>query len=395
MKELIKTPFITALLAKAAGEDVDVNKLHVYEVRATSTVPFRGKSGTIFERGRISPHTIAQLAKAVNEDAVPLMMDHDLNGTPYGKFFYAEAIPMDNGDTELRGYMYVDGSEEVILAKLEAASIDEVSIQFKSEHMFCSECDFDYFAALAEDNFLPLMTHTCENDHEVGKNGTHVRLVGVDEVIELSLVSRGAAKNSKIMGASSAMLGESAQRLAASGVDLNDYMCTASINDDEGVSEVDLKELTTKLTALMDDKVELSTKLSTAEASATALTAERDAAVTRAEEAEAEVARLTAEAEAAAEAAETDQPELTEEQQTELKAYVDKQFVALKALDGETDATAPESMADTVIFITENATRLSSLIPVDGVTAAAGKGNDKSEAPSERQIASLSAFKSK
>lgn len=392
MKELTKTPFILGLLAAAAGKDADVNKLHVYEVRATSTVPFRGKDGTMFERGRISPHTISLIAKAVNDDPLPLMMDHNLDGTPYGKFFYAEAVPMDNGETELRGYLYVDDSEEKVLTKLETSSIDEVSIQFLSEHMICSECDFDYFAALADDNFEPFFTRTCDNGHEIGRDGVHVRLVGVAEVIELSLVSRGAAKNSKIMGASDAMLGESAQRLAANGVDLNDFMCIASINDDEGVSEVDLKEFTTALSAAATDKAELTVKLNAAEGCAASLTTERDDAVARAETAEAEVARLTAEAEATS--AEVAEDVLSEDQRTELKAYVDKQFIALKTLDGETEAEAPETLSDAISFINKNAARLSALIPEGGASTSAGRDTKTTEPATPRQIASLAAFKS-
>ena len=390
MKELTKTPFITALLAKAAGEDVDMNKLHVYEVRATSTVPFRGKGGTIFEKGRISPHTIALLARSINEEAVPLMMDHNMSGTPYGKFFYAEAIPMDNGETELRGYMYVDDSETQILAKLEASSIDEVSIQFLSERMLCSECGFDYFEAVANGDFMPIMTHTCENGHEVGQNGVHVNLVGVAEVIELSLVSRGAAKNSKIIGASDAMLGESAQRLAANGVDvLNNYYCTASINDedeDEGVSDVDLKEFTTALAAAATEKADLTVQLNATTAERDSAVAERDAAITARDEATEQVTQLQAQIDEVAE------PEFDEETTTALKAYIGKQYTALKALDGEADATAPDDIAEAVRFISENEARLSALIPAEGASTPAGKNT--SDKPTQPNVAALSAFKS-
>jgi hypothetical protein len=392
MKELVKTPFITALLTKAAGPDVDLNKLHVFEVRATSTVPLRGKKGTIFERATISPHTISLLAKSVNEDAVPLMMDHELDGAPYGKFFYAESVPMESGDIELRGYIYVDDSEEVILTKLETGSIDEVSIQFLSSHMLCSECGFDYFEAAANDNFLPLMSHTCEQGHVIGREGVHVRLVGVEEMIELSLVSRGAAKNSKIIGSSDAMLGESAQRLAASGVDVrNDYYCTASIND-EGVNDVDFKDLTAKLTALTDDKIDLATKLVAAEAQVTALTSDRDSEKARADSAEAQVTKLT---EAAATASQEAEGVPTSETVTAMSALIGKNYVALKALDGEADANVPEDITEAVKFIEDNQARLSALIPAGGVTVQAGgsQGN-LTEGQKKLQIAQVSAFKS-
>lgn len=380
MKELVKTPFISALLAKTAGADADLNQLHVFEVRATSTVALRGKRGTVFERARISPHTIALLAKAVNEDAVPLMMDHDMEGAPYGKFFYAESIPMENGEIELRGYVYVDSSEEKILTKLESGSIDEVSIQFLSSNMICSECGFDYFEAAANDNYMPLITHTCDNGHEIGKDGVHVRLVGVEEMIELSLVSRGAAKNSKIIGSSDAMLGKSAQRLAASGVDVRkDYYCTASIND-EGVKDVDFKEFNATLTSLTDAKVDLTVKLSESQNQVTTLSAEVTSEKARADAAEARVAELTAEA-----------PVVKAETVAKMATLIGKNYIALKALDGDTEAKVSEDVEVMIKFIDENEVRLSALIPTGGVS----NGSQEPDGSKQLKLAQISAFKSK
>lgn len=387
MKELTKTPFITALLAKVAGDDVDVSKLHVYEVRATSTVALRGKKNTIFDRAKISPNTIAQLARAVNNDPVALMMDHDMRGTPYGKFFYGEAVPMDNGDTELRGYMYVDDSEQKILTKLDSSSIDEVSIQFSAERMLCSECGFDYKAAVESEDYMPIITRTCEEGHKIGKDGVHLNLIGVDEVIELSMVSRGAAKNSKIIAPSSAMLGKSAQRLAANGVDVLNYYCTASISDETGDKNVDMTEILTKLGVLTDDKIELSTKLSASEqkvATLEASVADKDA----------QIATLEA---AASEAPAAATPEFSEAQVAALKGYVGKQFVALKALDGDAEASAETDLDEMLAFIDANDARLSALIPVDGVSAGADAGGEENKDEAEKNArlkATAGAYKS-
>lgn len=385
MKELNKTPFITALLQAAVGEGVDTSNLHVYEVRATSTVALRGKQGTVFHKAKISPNTIAQLARAINSDPIPLMMDHDMRGTPYGKFFYGEAIPMENGETELRGYLYVDASEEKILTKLNAGSIDEVSIQFKSDKMLCSECGFDYMEAAANDDYMPFITLSCDEGHKIGENGVHTNLVGVDEVYELSLVSRGAAKNSKIIAPSDAKLGQEAQRLAAAGVELNNFICTASA-DEPGEEEVDLKELTTKLSDLTDDKITLTTQLNSANAdkdrlegevtardeTITALTAERDELQTQLE---------------AAQNAEG----MSEDQTAALNDLIGKQYVALKALDGDTDAKVLDDVPAMVEYITSNETRLSAIIPVNGASNGAASGETEEERAEREAAAQLKA----
>lgn len=391
MKELVKTPFIEAALRAAVGPDVDLATLHVYEVRATSTVALRGKSGTIFERAKISPNTISQLARQVNEDPLPLMMDHDTRGTPYGKFFYGESIPMDNGETELRGLLYVDEAEPDIITKLNSASIDEVSIQFQPEKMLCSECGFDYMAAAAADDYMPFVNLACDEGHKIGENGVHVNLVGVTETIELSLVSRGAAKNSKIINPSNAKLGEQAQRLAASGVELHNFYCTASASD-EGVDEVDFEKFMVQLNAANTKTTEAEVARVAAEAQVATLNADvasRDETI----------AALTTERdELAAQAEEIKTAEKTNATLTALHDYVGKQYVALKTLDGDASAAILEDTAEMVSYIEENQVRLSALIPAGGVTLSA-EGNptnqtDEQKAADERVRLTAEAYRS-
>lgn len=385
MKELVKTPFVTALLTQTVGPDVDLDTLHVFEVRATSTIALRGKTGTIFEKAKISPNTIAQLARAVNNDPVALMMDHDMRGAPYGKFFYGEAIPMENGETELRGLMYVDETEPKVLGKMNAASIEEVSIQFKSEKMLCSECGFDYMEAAANDDYMPFILRECDEEHKIGEDGVHVNLIGVDEVMELSLVSRGAAKNSKIITPSDAKLGQEAQRLAAAGVELDNFYCTASLSD-LGEENVDFEKFMAKLDAANEAKQTAVVSLTAAEAQVTTLTAS-------VEERDATIATLTAERDdlqtrldAAEEAG-----SLTEAQTAALNDYVGRQFVALKALDGDTDAKVLEDVTEMVSYIGENEARLSALIPTGGASRGASGGETEEEIAKRESEARLKA----
>tara|TARA_Y100001001_G_scaffold138359_1_gene140496 strand:+ start:14530 stop:15708 length:1179 start_codon:yes stop_codon:yes gene_type:complete len=385
MKEVNKTPFVSALLQAAVGEGVDTSELRVFEVTATSTIALRGKKNTVFDRAKISPNTIAQLARAVNNEPIPLMMDHDMRGTPYGKFFYAESIPTDLGETELRGYLYVDPSETKIITKLNSSSIDEVSIQFLSEKILCSECGFDYKQAMAEDNYMPLILLECEEGHKIGVNGVHTNIVGLEDVVELSLVSRGAAKNSKIIAPSDAKLGKEAQRLAAAGVELDNIYCTASMGD-QGEEEVDFKELSAKLSSLTDDKIELSTKLNAATSENTRLegvVTERDETITALT---AERDDLKTQLEAASE-----EGDLDADQTAALNGLIGKQYVALKALDGDTDAKVLDEVALMVDYITGNETRLSALIPAGGASQGAGSGETEEEQKARAAEARLSA----
>lgn len=393
MKELDKSPFITALLTAAVGVDVDQSNLRVYEVSATSTVQFRGKKGTIFENGQISPNTISQLATSINNDPVPVMMDHCLSGPAYGKFFYAESIPQEDGQIELRGYIYIDNTEEMVLGKIESGSIDEVSIQFASQAILCSECGFDFLEAVEVDNnVMPMMAGRCENGHEIGVDGVHARLVGVREILELSLVSRGAAKNSKIIGRSDAMLGESAQRLAASGLDVDKhYYCTTSLGS-EGAEKVNLdsmvnqnKELNDKVTSLTVDLATNTTKLGSTEGQLQTETARADAAEAKAKELQEQL-----------DAAEASKGESTvSDEAVELMVtQTNKQYIALKALEGEADAKAPESIEDAIKYISENNAKLTALIPEGGIAKAAGTGDDDKSKHTKVTPAQLTAFKS-
>ena len=151
---------------------------------------------------------------------------------------------------------------------------------------------------------------------------------------------------------------------------------------------MDFKELSTKLSALTDDKIDLSTKLNASTAKVeqletqiadlktqlTALTTERDELKT-ASEAEAEPT----------------------EAETKLKAQVAKQYTALKALDGEADAQVPDDVDEMLAFV-EGHTRLSALIPVDG--ASTGATTDDGEAAKlaaeqdKRMRAQVDAFRS-
>jgi hypothetical protein len=382
MKRLKKNDFINQLLASAVGPEVDTSQHVVYEVVATSTIPLRGKDGTIFEGAVIKPQTLFQLAASVNREPPPLMVNHDMNDHPKGKFFYGEVTPSDFTEMELRGFLYIDPTETNVINKMDNGTIDETSIAFAAERMPCSKCGWDYAEAVANDDFMPILERTCGNGHKIGEDGTHIELDGVKDTLELSLVSRGAAKNSKIVGQSDSKLGKQIERLAAHGLELSDIYVTASAT--KGFDGMDTKEL---IVELSDAKAKASTAEKEVERVQQELAEARGAAAeaeTRARDAEARL-REAQDALAAAPPEEVrEKAERTEKAEATTKAAADflrKQYVAVLSAQGKTPDNADElEVEDLIKGIHENHPELSAIIPTgEGKTVAANASEGKDE----------------
>lgn len=375
MKQKPHTPFITNLLKKTVGEDADTGALPVFEVVATSARPLKKKG--LYDKAVISPITLAQMAQWVNREAIPLMQDHNMEGAPKGKFFYAE-MRQDSGVPELRGLFYVDPSETEIVSKANTGTLDEVSVGFLPSSIKCSQCKWDYMAALRGGDYEPLLTLTCKNGHKLNKDGVHAMVDGLEDFMELSVVSRGAAPNSKIIGNDNAKLGEHVEKLAASGFDVSDLYLTASAS--EGVEEVDLSELVTKLSDAQANVLVVTARAETAE---TALQAANDRATT----AEARVTELETELAAAQEAtAPTEDAAALGAAQD----FLSKQYTAVLTAAGVTEITVPDTVAELIAGIEDHRAKLSAILPVGGVALSANHQEDKTEVP-----ANLSAFKRK
>jgi hypothetical protein len=374
MKRLQKTEYINKLLTSTVGTDVDTSNHPVYEVVATSNVPLRGKDGTIFENAVINPNTLFQLAAWVNRDPLPVMMDHNMEGSPYGKFFYAEVTPNEFGFQELRGFKYLDPTESNVIAKVDNGTIDEVSIAFAAREMKCNKCGWDYATAIENDNIMPIFERTCENGHKIGKDGTHLELEGVRETLELSLVSRGAAKNSKIIGQTSSKLSKQVEQLAAHGLSINDIYVTASAS--KGFDDMDMKDL---IVELSDAKAKASTAehdRDRMEKDLAKARGELNESQTRVNELEAELAKAQGQA---ADAPTAEERAKAEEDAQSTKAAVDyltKEFRAVMAAMGKADAEAPETVGELVAAIDENKSELTDIIPVNGRSVSASASDD-------------------
>lgn len=274
MKRLELTPALLQLIKDRVGPDVDLEGIAVFESISLNTKPLPGKKGTLWEGAVATPLTLRQIADHINNGGhIPLVQDHNLAETPTGRVFAAGLDYADDGSFEMRTLFYLDKTEAVMAAKIDSGSMDEVSISFLPTSYLCSECGWDYLGEGA--NFENLFTRTCANDHEIGKDHVHVNMVGLNQLIELSLVARGAADKPKIVGRSASKLAPaSAQRLAARGFEFESLICQASRGEDL----VDVSKLTA-------DLIEAKTEVGVLQAAATSHAAALSAANTARDEA--------------------------------------------------------------------------------------------------------------
>lgn len=217
-KKAVMTEQLKASIRRGIGDSgADVSNFSVFEARFLSTEPLN--KGGIFNKARASVSTLEKMAAKVNVEggAIPLHTMHNSDVLPIGKVFDAKLKAIPNGETELIGQFYIDPTETELISKVENSTIDEVSVGVLAEKILCSECGFDYRGPDA--TIMNFLDCTCNNDHTIGENGVHTRLVGLESWRELSLVGTGAANKAKILSRSKHSMNEdNVQKLAANGM---------------------------------------------------------------------------------------------------------------------------------------------------------------------------------
>lgn len=362
MKQLELTPQLQDLIRQRVGPDTAVDNIAVFEAITLNTLPLVGKKGTLWEGATSTPLTLRQIADYINNGGhIPLIASHDMGPMPKGRVFAAGLDYTDQGDFELRTLFYLDRTEQLLIDKLDASSIDEVSISFLPTQYLCSECDFDYLGEGA--NQENIWERTCSNGHTIGTDGVHLRMVGLDTLIELSLVVRGAADGPKIVGRSSSKLAPaSAQRLAAQGFELTGLVCQAQASKGEDMT-IDTNKLTTDL---IDAKTSVGVLTAAATGHAAALTA-----ATEAREAVAvQLTAVTAERDTAVTAlAEAVTASRSDEADAAI-AYLTTVLTKLTVAAGETPADLPTTVAELTAAIDAKTNGLTAIIPAGGSAAA-------------------------
>lgn len=369
-KQLTITPKIAAAIARSTDSSVDVETVAVFETSALNTLPINQRGG-LFDQARTSETTLRQMADYLNTDQqfAPLHSMHDQGSTlPIGRVFSGEVVAGDNGVQELRALFYVPkntGSD--IIAKLDTSVIDEVSVGLKTSHINCSECGFDYIGTDA--TFENIWSRTCNNGHEIGVEGVHTILNGLDKFLELSLVSRGAAQKTKIMSRTKSLLGEDGyKKLAASGHQPEATILFASQTTPKKEPEMDIAKLVDDLTTAKASVQVKDGELIVVKASVDTLTASNVALT-------AKVTELTAKVDAskvpALEASLTKAEADLAVALSFIRTEADRLAVASGAQKDAADATVEVLKAS----IETARTKLGSALPVGGSSAGTGSGS--------------------
>jgi hypothetical protein len=379
------TPQIQAWLNAAAGSEVDPNTIVVFEAVAVNTKPLM-KSGSIFENATISRSTLEDMAAAVNGgESVPLHTLH-LQGyeLPVGKLIQCTVVDAADGSSELRSLFFLSKETQAkLISDIQNGIIDEVSVGLRTKKALCSECGWDFFGE--ESSFVNLYDRVCANDHKIGVDGVHLNLVGMERFFELSLVSKGAARNAKILSRSKQALAASAdfEKLAASGIPPETQIVIASVKDKESDMDVSVlvAEVASKSSALAlaeKDAKEKGDALTAANAKITDLEA-KIAELSAASPAKDEVAAKLTETEAKLKKVE-------EDLQLANEFLADEAKKALVA-SGKADAEVAKDASGLVAQIKDTKLALLNLIPAGGRSVAADAGAE--ETPRK----SLGAFK--
>ena len=363
-KKLPLTQKIRDLIASATDGAVDPELVSVYETISINSLPVNKRN--IFENAEHSLNTLQDMANVANARPmamhIPMHMNHDQGyGMPVGKVFHGE-VNSNSGYHELRSLFYIDNSETSIISKLETDSISEVSVGVRYKALNCSQCGWDFLGADATDEHI--WSRTCGNDHQIGVEGVHLKLNGLDRWLEQSLVSLGAATGAKIIPRTKALLGDARyNELAATGVNPAGTTLYASATPKDNM------DLTKLIQELTDAKVLVAQK--DAEIVALKLTAEKLTA------AEAQVVTLSAEVAALKG---TDILKLTEDRNAAVKfARTEADRLCLAA--GVTPMAETASLTELTASISENRTKLADKFPTGGRSEPQGSSAGAQAAP--------------
>lgn len=326
MKELEITPEMEAAIYRVnGGQHIDLTKIAVFESRSLNTRPLRRRNG-LFAKAVTRKNVLDQMAATLNasDEGIPLHIMHNTEMLNVGRLFSARVDAIQGGEFELTSLFYIPRSEESLVERINTGVTDQVSIGIMGERLLCSKCDFDYKAGGIEN----LMNLTCDEGHEIGVDGVHLYIDGLDQWMEQSIVDTGASGGARIVNKNNAKSQQHSEfyRMAAKSHQ-NDHKTFIPLI--ANLSEIHSEEITTVEKAELENL--LNAKFTAFETSLDAKLAAKDAeiqaAVERAETAEARVAELEA---AAAENADATKVEALEAELTAAKETVEKIATYLK-----------------------------------------------------------------
>lgn len=359
MKQVVQTPEVVALMKAALGADINASDFAVFEAIALNSLPLRQKH-PLFD-GAVAKDSLLQgVVASVNAESVPLQVMHNMGSLPKGRVFHAKM----NGQEARILFALSKTTDAELISKVDQGLTDQVSVNLLAKQVLCSDCGWDY---LGEDASVSnVYLGVCANDHALRADGVHAELHGLSDLFEISLVGKGGARNARIVDRNSQMFAsEDYQRLAASGhapaLLVADITPTNTKDDDE----MDLTALVADLTTSKAANIALTADV----ASRDALILEADAALADAQAALAEAQAKVDELEAAA-ASEEPAAEAPEAVLSFLSDTYKRTQIAL----GDQAPVIPTDVTALIAGITAGQTKLSAIIPVDGVANGAANG---------------------
>lgn len=283
MKQIEKTSKIRDLLTASVGEGVDLDALRVYEAIAFNTLPIR-KEHTLYKGARADRNFLLEMARRVAGESVPVQIQHNKEPLPIGRVFHGEVV--DQGvESELRVLFFLDPTANEQATKIEAGSVDQVSVSVMSKQLLNSVSGFDYLGPDAS-----YENHWSGDDGKgnvLGKNGVYAQMRGLNTWFEMSLVGQGGATNARIVARDKSHFGDAYERLAASGMNPSALVLNASPTKEQAM---DFSALITDISAKSTEIANLNLQVTTLTAASEAAAAELAAAQTRVTELEAQVA---------------------------------------------------------------------------------------------------------
>lgn len=359
MKQIQKTDRIINLLAEKVGADMDANKVVVFEAIALNTLPLR-KKHPLYNTSRVDQAFLHEMAAAVLSETVPMQIQHDKEPLPIGRVFHAEVV-----GSELRALFFIDETEKDLITKIEAGSVDQVSVSILPKHIYNSASNFDYLGPDASlDN---VWTGTDNDGNTIGEKGVYGKLVGLDQWYEMSLVGKGGAQNARIVHRDSSHFGSSYEKLAASGVDPNALVLVASVEED---NKMDLNALVASLSDEKAAGIVKDQKIVSLEASVTDLTTKNGQLSADLATAQADAPAVTAElaeTKTALEAAQADAKAATDA----LKDVAQKILTA----SGKVNEQVPETVSDLTALIADGEKGLAAALVAGGKSQDANSGD--------------------
>lgn len=369
-KSIQVTPKIADLIRKSTGDDnIQFDQMSVFEATFVTTLPL--KKGGFMQGAVIDNSALEQMVGIINAEggSVPMHTNH-FQGyeMPFGRAFFAEVMDRADGNKELRGMFYITHSSDDhkrLIKDIETSAIDEVSISVLFGAAKCSKCGFDYLAE--ETSHEHLWDMTCDKEHVIGKDGTHLKLSEVESWMELSLVSRGASQHAKILPRAKQRIGQdSMQRLAASQKPLEARVLCTSYKMSETRPSIKENKMDEKLILNLTEQVS-NLKVDLAKTST-----EREGLNKELDGLKAKLSTMTTELESLKKA--------SDDGVTKMKAELDAEKASVKASEellaphvtaaavasGVKEEDAPKTLEAMVKFINEKALKLHQVIGADG-----------------------------